>query len=123
MCTGQGPTEVPFDEVAGATPGGVISCLDMRIRKSKVEATPCHSPSVRLLFVVYDRGATRIDSNHEWLMSNVIACRAGNYEIHWHHCEEVPCWECTRGVRFMSDRRTNRIHSAQFNTPHTTHRS
>ena len=43
--------------------------------------TPYRSRSACLLFVVYDREATRINGNQEWLISNVIACRADNYGI------------------------------------------
>ena len=41
-----------------------------------------HGPA-RLLFVVYGREATRINSHHEWLISNVIACSAEHYGIYW----------------------------------------
>jgi hypothetical protein len=46
------------------------------------------SRSARLLFVVNDREATRINGKQEWLINNVIACRAGNYGIYGDHREQ-----------------------------------
>ena len=45
--------------------------------------TPYRSPSARLLFVVYDREAPRINGYQMWLISSVIACCAHSYEIYW----------------------------------------
>ena len=67
-----------------------IEAVHERVRpmaRNVLQALVC-GPSIRngparLLFVVYGREATRINSHHEWLISIVIACSAEHYGIYW----------------------------------------